>query len=290
MKGLIVKGIGGFYYVKVQDKIYECKARGKFRHNELSPMVGDRVSIDLDKGKGFITEISDRSSQLIRPSISNVTQAIIVFAVKNPDFNTDLLNRFLLLCNANNLKVIICFNKLDLADEDEIKKAASAAEGTSYDVLYINAKLGDGIEEIRKYLKGNITVFCGPSGVGKSTILNKIIGSEKMETGEISNKIKRGKNTTRHCELIEIEGGYVADSPGFSSLTVDFIEKDELKHCFPEFQQYEENCRFSGCNHYKEPDCAVKKAVEDGLINRNRYEFYIKTFEEISSRKINWTK
>lgn len=290
MHGLIVKGIGGFYYVKAEDKIFECKARGKFRINDLSPMVGDRVSIDLDKGKGFIKEIFERTSELIRPSISNVTQAFIVFAVKNPDFNMDLLNKFLLLCNANNLKVIVCFNKLDLASKEEIEAAANSVSSTGYEVIYIKAKAGEGIQKIREHLKNNITVFCGPSGVGKSTILNKIIGSEKMETGEISDKIKRGKHTTRHCELIEIEGGYVADSPGFSSLSVDFIKKDELKNYFPEFQEYENDCKFSGCNHYKEPACAVKKAVEEGLINKSRYEFYIKTLEELLIKKTDWSK
>lgn len=285
MQGLILKGIGGFYYVKVNDTVYECKARGKFRHNELSPMVGDRVSIDVTNGKGFITEIYERSSELIRPTISNVTQAIIVFAVKQPDFNIDLLNKFLLLCNINNLKVVICFTKIDLITEKELEEITAAVNNRVNEILFINSKTGKGMDILKTHLKDNITVFCGPSGVGKSTILNNILGSYTMETGKLSEKLKRGKHTTRHCELIEIEAGYVADSPGFSSLNIDFIKKEDLKNYFPEFDEYSLDCKFSCCNHYKEPNCAVKKAVEDNLINKNTYEFYIKTLEEINNRR-----
>lgn len=286
MQGVIVKGIGGFYYVKVANEIYECKARGKFRHNELSPLVGDNVVINLDSdNKGFIKEICTRTSMLIRPSIANVTQAFIVFAVRNPDFNMDLLNKFLVLCEINKLKVVICFNKIDLADKHEIETTVSLVKSIGYEVIYLNAKLGQGIDDIKNHLKGNITVFCGPSGVGKSTILNSVVGHSAMETGDISEKLKRGKHTTRHCELLEIEGGYVADSPGFSSLDIGFIKKEELQRCFPEFEDYYDACKFSTCMHYKEPGCAVKEAVEAGKINENRYKFYLKTFEELLSRR-----
>ena len=285
MRGIIVKGIGGFYYVKVNDKIYECKARGKFRHKELSPLVGDNVIIDLDKDKGFIKEICTRTSKLIRPSIANVTQAFIVFAVRNPDFNMDLLNKFLILCEINKLKVVICFNKIDLATSDEIEDTVSLVKSIGYEIIYLNAKLGEGIEEIKNHLKENVTVFCGPSGVGKSTILNSIVGHSAMETGTISEKLKRGKHTTRHCELLQIDGGYVADSPGFSSLDISFIKKEELQLCFPEFLEYHDSCKFSTCMHYKEPGCSVKEAVSVGKINKNRYSFYLKTVEEILNRR-----
>jgi len=285
MQGIIIKGIAGFYYVKTDEKVYECKARGKFRHEELSPLVGDQVVIDIQNGKGLITEIFPRSSKLIRPAIANVTQAIIVSAVKNPDFNTDLLNKFLVLCEANNLKAIICFNKIDLVTEEELVNKISFVKSIGYEVLCTKAKQGEGIEKIKKQLPGNVTVLCGPSGVGKSTILNSILGREAMETGEISEKAKRGKHTTRHCELLEIEGGYIADSPGFSSLDLGIIKKEDLQYCFPEFKEYQNNCRFSSCLHHNEPSCAVKKALEEKLINMNRYDFYIKTLEEIISRR-----
>jgi ribosome biogenesis GTPase len=285
MDGIIIKGIGGFYYVKVLDKVFECKARGKFRHNDLSPLVGDRVKIDLENNKGFITHIYKRTSMLIRPSIANVTKAFVVFSIKNPDFNTDLLNKFLLLCEANNLEVVICFNKIDLASKNEIENCVSFVKSIGYESIFVNGKTGEGIDKLKKHLFNNITVFSGPSGVGKSTILNNIIGTNKMETGEISERLKRGKHTTRHSELIEIEGGYLADSPGFSSLNIDFIKKEELKNFFREFDNYSDLCRFNGCNHNKEPNCAVKAAVEKGEINKIRYDFYIKTLEEISNRR-----
>lgn len=285
MKGIIIKGIAGFYYVKTDEKVYECKARGKFRHEELSPLVGDKVEIVIENEKGLITEIFKRSTELVRPAIANVTQAIIVSAVKNPDFNTDLLNKFLILCEANGLNAIICFNKIDLIPKEELENKISFVKSIGYEVLCTKAKTGEGIDEIRKHLSGNVTVLCGPSGVGKSTILNNILGRDAMKTGDISEKAKRGKHTTRHCELLEIEGGYLADSPGFSSLDVAAIGKDDLQYCFPEFKNYQNDCKFSTCMHYKEPGCQVKKALEENMINKNRYDFYIKTLEEILSRR-----
>lgn len=285
MQGIIIKGIAGFYYVKTDEKVYECKARGKFRHDELSPLVGDKVEIVIENEKGLITTIFPRSTELIRPAIANVTQAIIVSAVKNPDFNTDLLNKFLVLCEDNGLKAIICFNKIDLISKEELENKISFVKSIGYDVLCTKAKEGQGIDEIRRHLLGNVTVLCGPSGVGKSTILNSILGRIAMKTGDISEKAKRGKHTTRHCELLEIEGGYIADSPGFSSLDVGAIKKEDLQYCFPEFKSYQNKCKFSTCLHYKEPKCAVKEALDAKKINKNRYDFYIKTLEEILSRR-----
>jgi ribosome biogenesis GTPase len=285
MQGIIVKGIAGFYYVKVDEEIYECKARGKFRHNELSPLVGDKVEFDLQNGKGFIKDILPRTCELIRPAIANVSQAIIVFAVKNPDFNTDLLNKFLMQCEANGLNVIICFNKIDLISKEELEEKISFVNSIGYKVICSRAKQGEGIEEIKRQLQNNITVLCGPSGVGKSTILNSILGRMAMKTGDISERLKRGKHTTRHCELIEMEGGYIADSPGFSSLDIGYIKKEDLQNCFPEFSEYKDNCKFSTCIHNKEPGCAVKEAVLNNNINQNRYDFYVKTLEEIQSRR-----
>jgi ribosome small subunit-dependent GTPase A len=285
MQGTIVKGIAGFYYIKTDEGIIECKARGKFRHNELTPMVGDIVEIEVKNGKGVIDKIYPRSNQLIRPAVSNVTQALVVFALKNPEINEDLLNKFLINCEFNNLKVIVCFNKLDLASSEETNEIVDMIRSTGYEVLFIKAKEGYGIDQVKEKLKKNITVFCGPSGVGKSTILNTIAGRELMETGEISERLRRGKHTTRHSELIDVGEGFVVDTPGFSSMDIDFISKQELENCFPEFQEYIGNCKFTGCAHHKEPNCAIKNAVENSEINVKRYEFYVKTLEEIMNRK-----
>lgn len=281
MEGTIIKGIGGFYYVKVEDQIIECKARGKFRNKGMSPIVGDKVMLTVDNNKGAIEKIFKRKNELIRPLVSNITQAFVVFALRNPDINLDLLNKFLIQCELKNIKAIVCFNKIDLLEDYREDEAVKMIEGAGYEHVFLNAKKEVGLEIIKSKLKNNVTVFCGPSGVGKSTILNSIVGKKLMETGEISEKLKRGKHTTRHSELVEISGGFVVDTPGFSTLNLNVEEKEELKNYFPEFWEYEDQCKFTGCMHYKEPGCAVKKAVDDNIINKNRYEFYIKTLEEI---------
>lgn len=281
MEGKIIKGIGGFYYVKTKEGIIECKAKGKFRHKSLKPMVGDNVKIQVDRGKGVIEDIHKRESELIRPTVSNVTLAFVVFAVKDPDINFDLLNRFLILCETNNIEAIVCLNKIDLVSDEELEKICRMIDDIGYEVLFINAREEKGIEELRRRIEGNVTVLCGPSGVGKSTLINALANRNHMETGAISEKLGRGKHTTRHSELIEVNDGYIVDTPGFSTLEVNFIEKDELKYAFPEFREYNDLCRFRGCNHYKEPDCAVKNAVENKKINQPRYDFYIRTLEDI---------
>ena len=286
MEGRIIKGIGGFYYIKTDDGIIECKARGKFRYNSLKPMVGDKVDIIVENGKGVIEKIYERTSELIRPTVSNVTRAFVVFAIKNPDIKFELLNRFLVLCEYNDIEAIVCLNKEDLCSEEEKKEIEEAIKEIGYEVLFINAKEKRGLEDLEKRLENNITVLCGPSGAGKSTLLNALIKTDHMETGEVSEKIGRGKHTTRHSELIEIENGYLVDTPGFSTLDLNFMEKDELKYCFPEFNKYQDECKFRGCNHYKEPSCAVKENVESGNINKLRYEFYIKRLEEILNRRV----
>ena len=288
MEGKIVKGIGGFYYVKTTEGIIECKARGKFRHKDIKPMVGDDVIIEVTNGKGVIEDILDRSSELVRPMVANVTQAFVVFAIKNPDLNYDLLNRFLIICEYNNIKSIVCLNKRDLASEEEREEVKKKINDIGYDVLFINAKKGEGIDLLKERLKENVTVLCGPSGAGKSTLINTLINRTHMETGVVSEKIGRGKHTTRHSELIEIENGYLVDSPGFSNIGIDFMGKDELKFCFPEFEEYNLNCKFRGCLHNKEPECAVKKALSEGKINEYRYNFYIRILEEAEGRKNKW--
>lgn len=281
MKGKILKGIGGFYYISTEDKIIECKARGNFRYKGLKPMVGDNVEINIENGKGRIEKIEERHSELIRPTVANVTLAFVVFAIKNPDLNFDLLNRFLVLCESNNIKAIVCLNKVDLVDEEERNLLKEKINEIGYDVLFINAKAGIGIESLKERIKGNVTVLCGPSGAGKSTLINKLTNKDHMETGSVSEKLGRGKHTTRHSELIEVENGYIVDTPGFSTLDITFIEKEELKNYFPDFEEYNNSCKFRGCMHHKEPECSVKAAVEEGKINKFRYEFYIRTLEEI---------
>ncbi|CAG9363803.1 ribosome small subunit-dependent GTPase A [Clostridium perfringens] len=287
MEGIIIKGIGGFYYIKTDEGIIECKARGKFRYNSLKPMVGDRVTIKVENGKGVIEDIHERSSELIRPTVANVTQAFVVFAIKNPDINLDLLNRFLTLCEYNDIHAVVCLNKEDLCTDEEKENLKELINDIGYEVLFINAKEGKGFDALKERLEHNITVLCGPSGAGKSTLLNSFIDREHMETGSVSEKIGRGKHTTRHSELIDVDNGYLVDTPGFTTLDVTFIDRDSLKYCFPEFNDYNNLCKFNGCNHYKEPKCAVKEAVEEGKINKLRYEFYIKTLEEIINRRGN---
>ncbi len=285
MKGKIIKGIGGFYYVKTDEGIIECKARGKFRHKSLKPMVGDNVKIKIENGKGTIEDIDERTSELIRPTVANVTQAFVVFAVKNPDLNFDLLNRFLVLCESNNIKVIVALNKIDLVNEEEKENLKKRINSIGYEVLFINAKRGIGVKDLKERLSNNVTVLCGPSGAGKSTLINTLTDKEHMETGEVSEKIGRGKHTTRHSELIEVSDGYIVDTPGFSTLDVNFINKEELRYCFPDFEKFNNSCKYRGCLHYKEPGCAVKDAVENGEINKYRYEFYIRTLEEIINER-----
>lgn len=289
MEGKIIKGIGGFYYIKTSEGIIECKARGKFRHKDMKPVVGDNVTIKVENKKGVIEDIHERTSELIRPTVANVTLAFVVFAIKNPDLNFDLLNRFLVLCESNNIEAIVCLNKVDLVNEEERELVKKKINDIGYEVLFINAKKGEGVDKLRERMEGNITVLCGPSGAGKSTLINTLTEKDHMETGNVSDKIGRGKHTTRHSELIEINNGFIVDTPGFSTLDVTFIDKDVLRYCFPEFDEYNDSCKFRGCLHHKEPGCAVKSAVEEGEINKYRYEFYIRTLEEIlDGRKYRW--
>ena len=197
------------------------------------------------------------------------------------EINYDLLNRFLITCEYNNIKAIVCLNKVDLVSDEEKESVRKKINDIGYDVLFINAKKGEGIDLLKARLKDNVTVLCGPSGAGKSTLINTLILREHMETGVVSEKIGRGKHTTRHSELIEIENGYLVDSPGFSNISTDYIKEDELRNCFPEFEEYNNGCKFRGCLHYKEPGCLVKDALDKNKINEYRYNIYIRILEEI---------
>mgnify|MGYP002571794288 FL=1 len=290
IEGRIIKGIGGFYYIETEKGLYECRARGIFRKNKITPLVGDRVKIsvvDEDKKKGVVEEIQERKTELVRPPIANVNKALIVFAVKNPTPHLSLLDRFIVLAEKENLEIVIVFTKVDLDTDGELLgELKDIYEVSGYKVISVSNKLKLNIDKIKEELKENTVVFAGPSGVGKSSLLNEVDKNFELKTGEVSDKIKRGKHTTRHAELLKLEcGGMVADTPGFSSLTLDDIDESELKEYFIEFDKYDE-CRFgSRCIHENEPSCAVKEAVENGDISKKRYESYIQLLNEIRSGK-----
>lgn len=290
INGKIIKGIGGFYYVDTENGLYECRARGIFRKNKITPLVGDRVSInvvDEENKKGVVEEIEERDTELVRPPIANVDKALIVFAIKNPSPNLSLLDRFIVLAEKENLEIVIVFTKVDLDTDGELlDELRDIYEASGYKVIPVSNKLKLNIDKIKEELKGNTVVFAGPSGVGKSSLLNEVDKNFELKTGEVSDKIKRGKHTTRHAELLKLEcGGMVADTPGFSSLILDDIDESELKEYFIEFDKYDE-CRFgSRCIHENEPSCAVKEAVENREISKKRYESYIQLLNEIRSGK-----
>lgn len=288
VNGIIMKGIGGFYYVKTNSDIVECRARGVFREENIVPLVGDKVRIRIsdEDSSGYIEEIYNRSSQLIRPPVANITQAIIVMSVKKPDINTWLLDRFLIMAEHEKLEIIICINKSDLSMEraNELK---NIYETIGYKVIITSSHTGLGIDELNKVLDNNITVFAGPSGVGKSSILNMISKDFKLETGDISLKTKRGKHTTRHVELLELrDNAYVLDTPGFSSLNLDFIKDEiEVREYFKEIKRNGKDCKFLSCLHVNEPYCNVKQQVEAGNISRERYENYLLFIDEIKKTR-----
>lgn len=289
LEGIITKGIGGFYYVRVDDITYECRARGLFRKENIKPQVGDRVLIRVNEqdNTGYVEKVLDRTTELIRPAVSNVNQAIIVFAIRQPDPNLWLLDRFLLLASSQNLEVVICINKIDIATQEEIAEIERIYKLAGYKIITTSTLENVGIEDLREILKDKITVFAGPSGVGKSTLLNKVQPNLKLETGSISEKNQRGKHTTRHTELIELEiGGFVLDTPGFSSLDLDFLTEETLEEHFPDIHEVGHLCRFNGCKHLKEPGCKVKESVENGDISESRYTNYTMFLnEKIDSRR-----
>lgn len=289
MQGKIIKGIAGFYYVYTTEGIVECKAKGIFRKEQIKPLVGDLVSIELtDKEKllGNIVDILPRKNQLIRPAAANIDQALVIFAIVKPDPNYNLLDRFLINMEQQKLPCIICFNKKDIASEEEKAELVSAYGCCGYEVLFVSGKQNEGIEEIKARLQGKTTVVAGPSGVGKSTIINALCPQAQMETGEISRKIERGKHTTRHAELFAVsEDTYICDTPGFTSLSLFDMDKEDLQGFYPEFAEYEKNCKFGGCSHISEPVCGVKEALNEGKISRVRYENYVMLYEELKGRK-----
>lgn len=290
MEGKIIKGIAGFYYVHGEDgEVYECRAKGIFRKDNRKPLVGDNVEItvlDPEKKGGNLVKIFPRKNSLIRPAVANVDQAFVIFAMDDPKPNFMLLDRFLIMMEQAGVPAVICFNKKDLAEEKEVRDLYDTYRGCGYQVLLSSALHKEGIEEIRDILKGKTTVVAGPSGVGKSSLTNLLQQEVQMETGEISRKLKRGKHTTRHSQVIPVgEHTYLMDTPGFSSLYLTDMEEQELKDYFPEFRKYEGQCRFQGCRHIHEPGCRVKEALDSGEISRLRYEDYLSLYEELKEKR-----
>mgnify|MGYP002569653416 FL=1 len=290
MQGKIIKGIAGFYYIYAEnDEVYECKAKGIFRKDNRKPLVGDNVEIEVldeQEKEGSVTAILPRKNSLIRPAVANVDQAFVIFAMENPKPNFMLLDRFLIMMEKENVPAVICFNKKDLATEEELEFLYETYKSCGYQVILSSTFNGEGLEEIREILKGKTTVVAGPSGVGKSSITNALQENVQMETGEISKKLKRGKHTTRHSQVIPVgKDTYLMDTPGFSSLYLTDIEEQKLKDYFPEFREYEDQCRFQGCRHIHEPGCAVKEALNNHKISSLRYEDYLGLYEELKEKR-----
>ncbi|MDO5538793.1 MAG: ribosome small subunit-dependent GTPase A [Eubacteriales bacterium] len=290
MQGKIIKGIAGFYYVQtIGSGIYECKAKGIFRKDKIKPLVGDDVEmtvLDGEKQVGNIEEILPRKNSLIRPAVANIDQALVIFAAAKPKPNLNLLDRFLVAMEKQAVKTVICFNKTDLCQAEELGKLGRVYEKSGYQVLFSSASEEEGIEKLRDVLRGKTTAVAGPSGVGKSSLVNLFVPHAEMETGEISQKIDRGRHTTRHSELLCIdENTFICDTPGFSSLAVWDMEKEDLKDYFPEFESYSDGCRFQGCTHTHEPDCAVKAGLKNHEISEQRYHNYLEMYNELKEKK-----
>lgn len=285
MRAIIYKGIGGFYYVRnAEGKEIECKARGKFRKERIIPMIGDEVEVDVKNGKGSICEIYPRRTKLIRPPVANIDIVVVVATAKSPEPNTSLIDRMLVNAEINGIDAVVCINKTDLADSSELENIYRSA---GYKTVSVSAETGEGLDQLFSLIKGKIAAFAGVSGVGKSSLLTIITGNE-LETGAVSEKISRGRHTTRHVELFPVKGGgYVLDTPGFSSVEAEDISLERLEQCFPEIASASAGCRFRGCAHINEPDCAVKSMVKSNEISESRYSSY-KELYAIQKGKKEW--
>ena len=287
-KGRFIKALAGFFYVESQEMIYQCRARGKFRKNDQKPLVGDYCEFSIENcNEGYILKLLERKNELVRPPICNIDQALLVFSAKEPDMNTLLLNRFLILIEHLGIQPIICISKMDLVEFEEINKIMKPYQDSGYSVYYVSSKQQQGIEEIKKIFADQTTVITGQSGVGKSSLLNALDIHLNIDTNQISKALGRGKHTTRHVELLKMYDGYVADTPGFSSLELK-MTPIELSQAYHDFYELSSSCKFRGCLHDSEPHCAVKQAVDDGIITKERYEHYLmflKEVKELEERK-----
>lgn len=294
IEGRIVKGVGGFYYISPMDsefssergKIYECRGRGKFRKEGITPLVGDivRCGIDTASNSGLVLEILPRTNSLIRPPVANVTQIVIVFSVSNPRPNLFSVDKLVTAAMYVGIRPVICINKIDMDDGDDYFGIYS---GAGFKTIRLSAKTGENTEQLKEILPGELTVFVGNSGVGKSSILNRILKHANLEVGEVSGRVERGRHTTRHSELIPLDdgNGYIIDTPGFSSFSVADLDEKKLWTLFPEFEPYTGKCDFADCSHTTEKGCAVLSALRDGKISKSRHESYKAQYKEILDGK-----
>ncbi len=286
MTGIIIKALSGFYYVKTEEEIYTCKARGSFRKSGVSPLVGDRVNISVSEDlTGTVEEILPRSTELSRPPVANISKLFILSSFENPAPNTLIIDKLTVLARHKGIEPIIVFNKSDMGDFSEYE---AIYRNSGFKTFVISAVNGEGIEELKKELKDSISAFTGNSGVGKSSVLNFILGSDIIATGEVSERLGRGRHTTRHTEIYPLSfGGFVADTAGFSSIETgdDYSLKENLVNCFEDFFDYIFDCRFASCSHTKEKGCAVIEAVEKGKIQKSRHDSYVALFEELKNLK-----
>ena len=289
-EGIILKGVGGLYSVKCSTGTYFCRARGLFRKAGEKPLPGDHVDFDITDEKdmeGYLSRIHERKNSLIRPAVANVDLAFIIMSIIDPEPDLFLADKLMCLFEGKGVESVLCINKADLGSEKEIAAISSQYLPAGYEIIVMDAKSGQGIDKIERDIRGKVCIFAGQSGVGKSTILNKFIGSEVMETGGLSEKISRGKHTTRHAQFVASAGGYIVDTPGFSNLDAGLLlEPEEIKNLYREFIDESHNCRFNGCMHINEPDCGIKNAVEEGLISQSRHERYVKIYTQAKEAKI----
>jgi len=282
-EGIILKGVGGLYSVKCSAGIYFCRARGLFRKAGQKPLPGDHVEFtitDENDMEGYLKSIHSRKNNLTRPAVANVDLAFIIISTTNPEPDLLLADKLLCIFESKGIESVICINKADLANEADIRSISGQFEKAGYEVIVTDAKSGVGIEQIERDITGKVCIFAGQSGVGKSTILNRFMGFEVMETGIISVKIGRGKHTTRHAQFVEVSGGYIVDTPGFSNLDPGLLEPEEIKNLYREFTNLAMGCRFNGCMHINEPDCAVKEAANNEVISQSRHERYVKIYSQ----------
>ena len=283
--GVIIKGIGGFYYVNTKFGIIECRARGIFRKRGFTPLVGDKVVIETtDSQHGVINEICERQNSLIRPAVANVTQMVVVVAHSGPMPNPYVVDKLIASAEFAKLKIIVCFNKSDVGGSEILVETYKKA---GFDVIETSALEKSNLNALKDILRDELTVFAGNSGVGKSSLINEMLGEDMFETGTVSEKLERGRHTTRHSELVRLPfGGYIIDTPGFSSFDINLIPKEELPLMFREFGTHSQKCRFLDCRHVSEPDCGILDAVSAGLIPQSRHESYIQLLDEISNNKV----